>query len=143
MLFFEIPYGTPLYDQTVWLRDLVLRKPLGLAFTVEQLAAEYKDHHLVALDDSGHLVACLVMKQLDSQRIKMRQVAVLPNCQRCGYGTDLVRYSEAWSIEHGYKVLELNAREVAVPFYDRLNYTRIDPAFTEVGILHYKMEKNL
>lgn len=140
---FQIDFGTPEYDETVRLRDQVLRKPLGLEFTAEQLAEEYDSRHLTAADADGNLLACLVLVPLEDGEIKMRQVAVRPDVQGRGVGTALVKYSEQSAFDEGYRKMVLHARETAVPFYRKLGYSIEGGRFTEVGIPHVKMQKKL
>jgi hypothetical protein len=55
----------------------------------------------------------------------------------------LVYYVEKWAKERGFLKIILHARDLAIPFYDRLDYKKIGNAFYEVGIEHYLMEKEL
>jgi predicted GNAT family N-acyltransferase len=136
------PHGTPEYWQAVDLRLRVLRIPLGLDFTEEQLSAEDTDSTLVAVE-GDKVVGCLVMTPKSSDIVKMRQVAVEPELQGSGLGTQMVAVSEDWAIRNGYQRIELNARDTAVPFYLRLNYQIVGDPFVEVSIPHRKMEKEL
>ncbi len=138
-----IDFGTPQYGELVALRDLVLRKPLGLEFSVSDIAQEYDSFHLAVYSDSNQLLGCLVLKPLSTNRIKMRQVAVFPKVQKQGAGTFLVNSSELIAKSLGYKKLELSARLPAVPFYERLSYTVDGEVYQEVGIDHMKMWKDL
>jgi predicted GNAT family N-acyltransferase len=130
-------FGSSEQLQAVELRRDVLRTPLGLDFTPEELAAEQDDLHLVALDPD--VVACLVLTRVDEVRMKMRQVAVDPHRQGGGVGSQLVRFSEEVARERGYREMVLNARETAVPFYLRLGYRQVGERFEEVTIPHFKM----
>lgn len=143
MLFLEIPYGSPAYDESIKLRDAILRQPLKLHFFKKDLAAEYDSHHLVCYDDDFNLLACLVMKPLAEGKVKMRQVAVDPNYQNKKIGTRLVDFSEKFSLEKGFTEIVLNARVTAVPFYKRLGYKVYGDLFQEVGIDHNSMKKEL
>lgn len=143
MQIFQFEFGTPEYDTAVRLRYEVLRRPLGLEYTPEQLAAEYSDIHLGAFDANGAITGCLILTPLAGHTIKMRQVAVDPAWQGRGVGTELVAASEQLSKRLGFTIMSLHAREIAVPFYLRLGYTIIGERFEEVGIPHFKMEKNL
>ena len=139
----EIEFGTPLYDSSVQLRDLILRRPLNLEFTAEQLASEYDSFHFAYLNEEYEMVGCLVMKPVDPETVRMRQVAVSELLQRKGIGTSLVYFVENWAKERGFKRIILHARDVAIPFYSRLDYDKIGKPFTEVGLEHYVMEKKL
>lgn len=139
----QIEFATPEYDEAVRLRYEVLRRPLGLEFTPEQLAAEYSDIHLAAYDTSGQLIGYLCLTPLDESNVKMRQVAVHPDWQGKGVGRKLVEASETLARHSGFKTMLLHARDVAVPFYLRLDYHTVGEQFEEVTIPHFKMEKKL
>lgn len=143
MTILEIDFATPEYDQTVQLRDKILRKPLGLAFSAEQLAEEFSDFHLAAFTNDWVLRGCLVLTPKGDKTLKMRQVAVDEAVQKLGIGRQLVAASEALARRNGFDVMELNARDTAVPFYKKLDYTIVGEQFEEVGIAHFKMVKNL
>ncbi len=138
----EIGFCTADYEEMIYLRDLVLRKPLGLAFSADDLAKEYHLTHL-GLWINDHLIACLVLQDLGSDVIKMRQVAVHPDTQGQGLGARLVSFSEAFARKRQYKTMTLNARDTAIKFYTKLGYAIVGEGFTEVGIPHHKMSKTL
>lgn len=142
-VFQVVAFGTPEYHETVLLRNDVLRKPLGLQFSAEDLATEYDSFHLVLYDEALELAACLVLKPLTEDTAKMRQVAVREKYQGKGIGKRLVLLSEIFLKRRGFSKLELHARKNVVPFYEKLNYTAIGDEFEEVGIPHFKMIKNL
>lgn len=143
MTILEIAFATPEYDQTVQLRDKILRKPLGLTFSEEQLAEEFSDFHLAAFTNDWVLRGCLVLTPKGDKTLKMRQVAVDEAVQKLGIGRQLVAASEALARRNGFDVMELNARDTAVPFYKKLDYTIVGEQFEEVGIVHFKMTKNM
>jgi predicted GNAT family N-acyltransferase len=143
MTILNIEFATPEYDETVQLRDKILRRPLGLQFSEAQLAEEYADFHLAAYTNDWLLKGCLVLTPKDAKTLKMRQVAVDENSQKMGVGRQLVAASEAFGQTNNFDVMELNARETAVPFYLKLNYAIVGERFEEVGIAHFKMVKPL
>ena len=137
-----VPFGSPEYDATVELRRAVLRRPLGLDFTQEQLAAEHGDVHF-ALLHADEALACLVFTPKDGKTLKMRQVAVREDLQGQGVGRQLVETSEVWARRNGYERIVLHARDTAVPFYLAQGYELEGEPFDEVGIPHRAMFKNL
>ncbi|MEQ1745699.1 MAG: GNAT family N-acetyltransferase [Saprospiraceae bacterium] len=143
MQILEIQFGTPEFDDAVRLRYEVLRRPLGLEYTAEQLAAEHDNTHLAAYDTAGSLIGYLNLTPSDRGEVKMRQVAVHPACQGTGVGRALVEASEGVAKRLGFNKLVLHARETAVPFYQKLNYAVVGERFEEVSIPHFRMEKNL
>jgi predicted GNAT family N-acyltransferase len=143
MYILQIAFGTPAFDEAVQLRYEVLRRPLGLTYTVEQLAAEYDQLHLAAYSDAAVLIGYLNLTPQDAQIVKMRQVAVAPTWQRKGVGNALVKASEELAQQLGFARMVLHARETAVPFYNALGYNSVGAQFEEVGIPHFRMEKAL
>ncbi|MEZ5013220.1 MAG: GNAT family N-acetyltransferase [Chitinophagales bacterium] len=138
----EVAYSTEAYQDIVTLRTEVLRKPLGLQFTPEQLAAE-KDHIHIGLYIHNLLAACLMLVPEADGRIKMKQVAVLPSEQGRGLGAMLVAYAESWAEEKGFSIMYCHARAEAVPFYIKMHYRITGEMFEEVTIPHFPMEKKL
>lgn len=63
------------YAEALNLRTRILRTPLGLEFTKEELKKDEEDIHL-GLFENGKLLACLTLVGGRNGRMKMRQVAV-------------------------------------------------------------------
>lgn len=137
-----IPYDSPEYTAAVRLRSSILREPLGLAFSAEQLAAEAGSHH-IGCYLAGQLVGCLVLKPIDGRQVQMRQVVVDERVKGRGIGRMMVKYSEEFARERGFQEMVLHARETAVPFYEQLGYTKVGGRFTEVTIPHWVMVRAL
>jgi len=138
----EIAYDSADYDASVSLRVRVLRTPLGLHPGPEERPAEARLRHLGAFED-GVLVACLMLEELGDGKIKMRQVAVDFPQQRSGLGTRLVHFSEDVARAAGQREMVLNAREKAIPFYERLGYAARGERFVEVTLPHQEMWRSL
>jgi ribosomal protein S18 acetylase RimI-like enzyme len=136
----EVAFGSDEYRLACALRDVVLRRPLGLELSAEDVAGEARQLHLLAFDEVG-LVGCLLLVPGESSEIKMRQVAIAVRAQRRGVGSALVARAEAVGRERGFGVMVLHARRAAVPFYERLGYRVEGPEFVEVTIPHSKMKK--
>jgi len=138
----EIKYGTETYYQMVELRDLILRKPLGIVLTPKQLAQDIDDFHLACFYEKT-FIGCLVLTPKQGGEIQMRQVAVLNEWQGRGIGGRMVKFSEEFARTKGYKRMVMHAREYAVNFYLNLGYEVFGESFTEVTILHRNMRKEL
>ena len=137
-----IEHGSVAYEESIALRYQVLRKPLGLSYDPAELAGEKDSFHL-ALRKGAVLVACLVLKPLDEQCIKMRQLVVRESSQGKGCGRELVNYAEYFVRERDYAEIVLHARETALGFYEKLGYQIEGNPFTEVGLPHLAMRKKL
>ena len=142
MDFWTFSTNNPIYNQLLELRYQVMRLPLGLSFTLEDLASDTTDAHIGGFLDNT-LVACCVMHPISSDVVKMRQVAVLPQYQKKGYGRQIVLYTEQWAKYAGYQKITLHARDYAIKFYEKLNYSKEGDLFDEIGILHLKMHKTI
>lgn len=132
------------YRAAVSLRDRILRAPLGLSFSEDELEAEHGDFHLGAFDDKdGTLIGCLVLSPQPEHALKMRQVAIAESHRGQGIGMALVNFAEALAQSRGFDRIILNARESVVPFYERLHYQVIGEPFIEVNLPHRRMSKAL
>jgi GNAT superfamily N-acetyltransferase len=70
-------------------------------------------------------------------------MAVYEEWQGQGIGKILVDAAEAYAKEKGYVSIILHARKVAEGFYKKLGYYTTSSEFTEVGIPHVVMEKDI
>ena len=141
-VFREILPGSSEYGAAVALRHAVLRAPLGLEFTHAEIADEPKCFHLAAIA-GGEVIGTLLLKPLDAQAVKMRQVAVHPDLQCRGIGARLVRFAEAFAREKGCARVVAHARGTALTFYERLGYTAEGAPFLEKTIPHQLVMKRL
>jgi len=137
-----IEFESDLYKQTVELRREILRRPLGIDFTYDQLAKEYADLHFAAFLNK-QLIACLILTPELDNKIKMRQVAVANAFQSKGVGKKLISFAEQTAIAKGFKYIHCNARETAVNFYLKNGYQQNQEMFYEVKLPHYYMSKVL
>jgi predicted GNAT family N-acyltransferase len=139
-MFAPIDFATPEFDAAIQLRHRVLRAPLDLVFSTQEIANEHAWLHFgYWVEDE--LVGYLQMVPLGNNVWKMRQVAVDASVQGRGIGSKLVACTEAAMVPLGCQKISLHARMAAVPFYLRLGYVTEGDEFTEVGIPHLKMSK--
>jgi predicted GNAT family N-acyltransferase len=138
----RIRASDPLYQQVWEIREIVLRQPLGLSLSNEDLSQDQHDTIFVALHN-GKAIGCLMAMHLDAGTLKLRQMAVYPDWQGKSIGRMLMNDAEAFAKEHSYSRISLHARKYAMDFYSKLGYDTIGDEFTEVNIPHYKMTKSL
>jgi predicted GNAT family N-acyltransferase len=137
-----IDHGSPEYRQMVQLRDDVLRKPLGMYFTEDELETE-KDNLLMAAYEDDHLLGCCMLVEEDNQTVRLRQMAVLNDLQGKGIGSALMNFAENLARDRGYKRITMHARKNALGFYEKMGYKQVGEEFEEITIPHYVMEKQL
>ena len=137
-----IDYGTHEYRQMLKLRDDLLRKPLGLSFSKDELEKE-KDNILIgAFDDDDILGCCMLVEQAPGVA-RVRQMAVLNNLQGKGVGKAIMQFAENLARDRGYKSLMMHARKNTVEFFEKLGYKVSSAEFVEITIPHLVMEKEL
>jgi GNAT superfamily N-acetyltransferase len=137
-----IQYGSAAYHQMVNLRDIVLRKPLGLTYTEEYLQKEINDQLLGGYHDES-LAGCCILTPYDDTTVQLRQMAVDSTLQGQGIGRQLIEFAEQQAKNNGFTHLMMHARKEAKGFYEKLGYSVKGPEFEEVGIPHYEMSKEL
>lgn len=137
-----VDYGTEEYQQMLKLRDEVLRKPLGLEFSDDELEKERQNMHMAAYEDERILGCCMLVEE-DPETVRLRQMAVVNDVQGKGIGRALMQFAENLARDRGYKRITMHARKNAVGFYEKVGYRKKGKEFEEITIPHYVMEKEL
>ena len=138
----QIDHGSKEYKQMVALRMEILRKPLGLNFTEEELAKE-KEDILIGAFDEDKILACCLLTKVDNATIKLRQMAVQNNLQGKGIGASMMSFAETVARDKGYRKLMMHARNTAIGFYEKFDFKVKGNEFIEVNVPHHVMEKRL
>jgi predicted GNAT family N-acyltransferase len=137
-----IDHGTKEYKQMVALREEILRKPLGLHFTPEELEQEKENLLMAAYEDDQMLGCCMLVKE-GEDTVRLRQMAVLNDLQGKGVGRVLMQFAENLARDRGYKKITMHARKNSLGFYEKMGYRKVGNEFKEITIPHYVMEKEL
>lgn len=130
------------YEQVLMIRQDVLRTPLGLTLSQEDIEDDGNQHIVIALENEK-VVGCLFIKIVSKELVKYRQMAIADNYQHQGIGKSIIHVAENFCILNQYKKIELHARKTAIDFYQKQNFQQIGEVFYEVGIPHLKMVKIL
>lgn len=137
-----IDHGSREYQQMVQLRTDILRRPLGLIFTPEELERE-KTEILIGAFEEEKMLGCCMLVQEEPGSVRLRQMAVLNNLQGKGIGRALMQFAENIARDRGFKKITMHARKSAIGFYEKLGYRVFGEEFEEVTIPHCVMEKIL
>ena len=137
-----IQYGSKEYEQMVALRYQMLRKPLGLVFTEEELGKE-KNNILLGCFDEDVLEGCCMLVEANPSEVRLRQMAVLSGLQGKGIVRVLVIFAENVARDLRYKKILMHSRVTSIPFFDKLGYHVKGDPFVELTIEHVVMEKEL
>jgi predicted GNAT family N-acyltransferase len=138
----QIDHGTSDYQKAIQLRYSILRAPLGLNFSQEDLDKE-KDHIHIASFEDDELLGCCMLTKIDPHTLQLRQMAVKDNLQRKGIGASIVSFAENIAKDKGYRRIIMHARDTAIGFYEKFGYKVKGDEFTEVNLPHHVMEKNI
>ena len=142
VIFGQIEYGSANYRQALRLRETVLRMPLGLPLSKEDLRGEDRQLHFGLFSD-GRIIACVIAVPVTASEAKIRQTAVASAHQRQGLASTMMRQLEDNLASRGFRFLSLHARTDAIGFYEKLGYQTEGEEFVEVTIPHRKMVKRL
>jgi predicted GNAT family N-acyltransferase len=137
--FTSIIYNTEAYWKVLRMRELVLRLPLGLRFSADDIEKEESELIFAFKTDSKIVASCQFV--VSGQTAKMRQVATARAFQGQGIGRDLYLYCEENLKKQEITEIYCHARKTAVPFYQKLKFQIVSEEFEEVGIPHVKMKK--
>ena len=138
----QIDHGSSDYQKAIQLRYSILRAPLGLNFSQEDLDNEKEHIHIASFEDDD-LLGCCMLTKIDQHTLQLRQMAVKANLQRKGIGESIVSFAENIGRDKGYKRIIMHARDTAIGFYEKFGYKLKGDEFTEVNLPHHVMEKNI
>ena len=97
-----IDHGSKEYQLMVQLRNDILRKPLGMDFTPEELEKE-KENILIGAFEEDKLLGCCMLIRTSNPEIRLRQLAVLKNLQGKGIGRAIIQFAENIARDTGHK----------------------------------------
>jgi predicted GNAT family N-acyltransferase len=145
MLIKEIVFNSDEYKQMLDLRNAVLRKPINWPYFVWGQTEHEKEYTLLGGFDetTNEILACCILVHKSDTEIQLKQMAVYSTHQGKNLGLALIRFAENWAIKKRYTKLSMHARKTALGFYEKSGYGISGDEFEEVGIPHFKMEKQL
>lgn len=138
-----IEWGSFEYALAVHLRHEILRVPLSLEFSVEEIESEKEFIHIASFDKYQNITGCFYLKNISEENIQLKQMAIAEPLQNLGFGRKIVQFGIDVAVDLGYTTMILHARENAVGFYKKLGFDIVGEKFIEIGIPHYKMIKKL
>ena len=124
------------------LRNRVLRMPLGLHLSEQDLRGEEEQVHLAAMNDDGQVIGC-VLVAFSGGASKIRQLAVDGAYRGRGIGIELMKRAEEAIRSRNVPVVTLHGRVTARGFFEKLGYAAASDVFIEVTVPHIKMQKNI
>ena len=143
MILHWTPFDSAWYHQSMKLREAVLRHPLGMQFTQEDIDIEQHQNHLVIYSWHKKVMGGLSLDGLGTASVKLRQMWVLPEYQGMDIGKRGVVEAHRFAKAHHAQGIYCHARENAIGFYEKMLYSKEGNPFLEVELTHYVMHYNL
>lgn len=137
-----IGHNTADYQNMILLRRQVLLEPLGIPVSFINQAKEKTDFLLAAFEKE-EMIGCCVLTPAGETTIQLRQMAVPEKYQGKHIGSAIMNFAEHTALKNGFGIVMMHAREKAVPFYKKCGYAIAGGAFSEVGMVHFKMQKRI
>lgn len=126
------------------LRWQVLRKPWQQTLGSEKDDLESQSYHRAIVDDMDNVVGVGRLHKTSQYHAQIRYMAISDELHGQGLGKLLIAELERIAAQVGVKTIELNARENAIGFYQRLGYINSGYSHTLYGdVSHDKMIKNI
>ena len=138
-----VEYGSDAYQETLELRNRIMRLPLGTSVYDEDLSHEKKSLILACYED-GILTGTTVMSY-HGEACKIDTLCIDTDVQRGGIGTLLLQELEKRAKEAGYVMMTMDARVSAEKFYKKYGYVADGEAYELPfsHIPHVHMKKKL
>jgi GNAT superfamily N-acetyltransferase len=100
VIFKIIEHDSPEYKLSLHLSEEILRKPLGLTFSEEELEKE-KDYVQVAGFMGGDVIATVALVP-EGELLRMRRVVVREDLQNQGIASVMMKFCEEYALENGF-----------------------------------------
>ena len=123
-----IHYGSADYQQTLGLRDEILRRPWGHSIAEDDLSKE-GDDLIYGAFDGDNLVGMAILQDDGTTYNRLRYMAVDSRYRRRGIGAAIAREFESRSKKAGKAGIRLMARTSVTAFYETLGYRLEGEAF--------------
>ena len=138
----QVDFGSEEYRWACRLREAVLRVPLGLILSRDDLEGEEDQIHFVAFLGDVPCGTC-VIKPWSVWDFQLRQMVVAQKFHGRGVGKTIIESYEWYLSSVGAERVWMNARVSARGFYERIGYVASGDVFEKVGIPHVYMDKDI
>ncbi|MEG4230124.1 GNAT family N-acetyltransferase [Microcoleus sp. N9_B2] len=126
-------------EEMFYQRWLVLRSPLGMEKGSERDSHEDTAFHLIGMCDRK-IIASARLRESSPGLGNISYVAVLPEFQNQGIGTQLIKNLIVKAQAKNLKTLRLKSRINAIKFYQRIGFTEEGNPSDFLGIPHIFMQ---
>lgn len=125
-----------------FIRTKVFQEEQGVASELEFDGLDQNAIHLLAFLNN-RAVGTARIREIDRDTAKIERLSVLPEARNQGIGRKLMEKAlETISPMNKSRAI-VHAQEYIAPFYQRLGFKKVGEKFSEAGIPHVKMIKQL
>lgn len=126
------------------LRWSVLREPWNMPPGSERVNDDDTASHIMAVNPAGKIIGAGRVHLNSPTEAQVRFMAVDNSCRKMGVGGMILNRLEEIAGKEGASTVILQARDYAIPFYEKNGYTILEKSYLLFDtIQHYKMGKNL
>lgn len=132
---FRVMRATELWQQTgaYYVRIQGMGRQHNITLREEFDEHDGPDTKYIVILDGDFPVATARFYEQDESSVMVGRVVVLPDYRGTGLGRMTVLAAEDWIRELGYSRIRIDARDVAVGFYEKLGYSAGEPLIVEWG----------
>ncbi len=120
------------------LRWQILRAPHQQPIGSERDELEDQAFHACAFTEQQDAIGVGRLHRLDNTIGQIRYMAVADAYQKRGIGLQLLNYLESMASDQNITTIQLNARENALPFYQKAGYTITGDGPLLYGVITHK-----
>lgn len=137
-----VDFDSPEYHETLKLRNEVMRKPLGLTLSADDVKFDHKRTHIAGYFNDNLICACSL--GIFHQKIcHIFSFCVKQEYQNQGIGRQLMSYAEKYAQDKGVQRLYLEGRKAASPFYSKCGFVKCGHEYIDMNIVHQDMRKDI
>ena len=133
-----INYNSPEYQKALRLREDVMRKPLGLLLSEEDVKDDGKRIHI-----SKDIIMMSSFAVVLYKIAHIYSVFVKQELQNKGFGQRLMAYAENYAKSQGAKRLYVEGRKAAKNFYQKCGFSSCGLEYIDMNIVHQDMRKDI
>lgn len=142
LIFKIIKYASKEYQKTLHLRDEVMRKPLGLRLSEEDIKYDYKRIHIGGYCGNELICGCS-LRIIHKKIAHIYSVFVKQKFQNKGIGQQMMVFIENFTKSQGVIRLYVEGRKSAKYFYLKCGFLPCGNEYTDMNILHQDMRKDI
>ncbi len=142
IVFKTVRFGSPEYREALRTREDVMRRPLGLCLSEEDLKGEERRIHIAGYAGAEQVCGC-ALNIIHGKLALIAFFYVRPEFQKQGCGRGMMHFLEEYAAASGVRRLYAEAREAARGFYEKCGFRKSGHVYVDTGLRHQDMKKDI